>query len=90
LTQSIKMTRSQRGIGINDHYIHARHGEDLGDSAAHVSGADDGDLLHHSISPYRKINRTFRLTMASITSTWTQRCGVSNLDEVGTGILGMP
>ena len=51
------------GIGVRDHHIHARHREDLGDSATHVSCTDDGDVLDHRVSPLRKINRTFRFTV---------------------------
>ena len=65
LAKSIEMTRSEGGIGVHDHHIHARHREDLGDSATHVSGADDSDVLDHGINPRRKINRTFSLTVAS-------------------------
>ena len=65
LAKSIEMTRCEAGIGVHDHHIHARHREDLGDSATHVSGADDGDVLDHRVSPLRKINRTFRFTVVS-------------------------
>ena len=45
--KSIEMTRCEAGIGVRDHHIQAGHREDLGDSATHVSGANDGDVLHH-------------------------------------------
>ena len=63
LAKSIEMARCEEGIGVRDHHIHARHREDLGDSATHVSSADDADVLDHRVHPLRKINRTFKFTV---------------------------
>jgi hypothetical protein len=53
------MARCEDGIGVRDHHIQACHREYLGDSATHVSGADDGDALDHPVCPLRKVNRSF-------------------------------
>ena len=85
------MARSKRGIGVDDHHIHARHREDLGDSATHVSGADDGDVLHHSDQsvpqdqPHLQVDGGFPHSSSGLSAA-----ELPNLDEVGTGILGLP
>ena len=38
VAKSIEMARCEVGIDVRDHHIHARHRENLGDSATHVSG----------------------------------------------------
>jgi len=35
----------ERRLGVDDRYVQAGQGEDLGDAAAHVAGTDDGDPL---------------------------------------------
>ena len=84
------MANSQVWIGVHDHDIHARHREDLGDSAAHVSGTDDGDVLHHLINPCRTIRPHLHVDVAYFSLKWGSALRASNLDEAGTGILGLP
>ena len=51
LAKSLEVTRCEDWIGVHDHHINACHREYLGDSATHVSGADDSDVLDHGIDP---------------------------------------
>ena len=44
-TQPVEVATGQGGIGVDDDHVETGHRKDLGDTATHVAGADDGDVL---------------------------------------------
>ena len=44
-TQPVEVATGQGGIGVDDDHVQTGHRKDLGDTATHVAGADDGDVL---------------------------------------------
>jgi hypothetical protein len=61
-TQSIEMAKGDVRGGVDDHHVQPGHCQDLGDTAAHVAGADYGDLGNlgshavHNLSSVRSVN----------------------------------
>jgi hypothetical protein len=88
LAKSLQMTRCEDRIGVRDHHIYAGHRKYLGDSATHVSGANDSDVLDHGINSGRKINRTFTLIVAFLLVEVGSRASIQS-HETGTGIRGL-
>ena len=44
-TQPVEVPTGQGGIGVDDDHVETGHRKDLGDTATHVAGANDGDVL---------------------------------------------